>query len=321
MKASCLIAPGHYETIDVTKPEPQNGQVLVRMQLAALCGSDLHIFHGRPRLEQYPSIPGFSGHEAVGIVERSTEGNWRPGDPVLVIPPQINAFAEYTVVPASQLIPLPDDATMDQWVLAQQLGTVLFSCRQIGNLVDKVVAVLGQGPAGLMFTALARRMGARFIIGIDIVPHRLKVAQLMGANAIVNAEKVDPGTAVAELTGGKLADVAIEAIGDPKTINGLSKLIHVGGRMVFYGIPPSGPIDIDFERFFRCYAHTITTAGAPDEPGFHSFRLAVDMIERGTINIKPLISHILPLDDIQKAFTLADSKDDGAVKVLLDLTT
>lgn len=320
MKACNLVAPGQYEVVDVKKPELQEGEILVRTHTVAICGSDLHFFRGRPHPNEYPFIPGYPGHEVVGTIEQSTGGPWRPGDTGLVIPPQEDAYAEYVTVPVTQFVPLPAGVPLEQFTLAQQLGTVLFSCRRIGGLIDKVVVILGQGPAGLMFTMLARVMGARFIIGIDIVPHLLDLAQSMGAHAVVNAAQEDPGMAVARLTGGDLANVAIEAVGKPKTIDSLPGLVRVGGQMAFYGIPPLGPISIDFERFFRRYAQTVTTAGAPKELGFHSFRLAIDMIQHGTIDIKPLISHILPLDQVQKAFTLANSKKEGAVKVLLDMT-
>lgn len=320
MKACRLVAPEHYEVFDTAIPKPAKGEVLVRVIRVAICGSDVHIFHNIPPLERFPSIAGFSGHEAVGVVEHSSVSEWKPGDRVLVIPPRINAFAEYVSVPASQLVPLPADVPMEPLVISQQLGTVLFCWRKMNPVLDKVVAVLGQGPAGLMFTALARRMGAQSVIGIDLVSHRLEVAKQMGADAVINAGDIDPAQALADLTHGQLADVAIEAVGKPETIDGLSRLVRIGGEMVFFGIPPAGIIGFDFERFFRRYARTVTSAGAPMEPGFRSFRLAIEMIRHGVIDVRPLISHVLPLDEIQKGFLLADSKADGAVKIVLDPT-
>lgn len=320
MKASCLIQPERYEIVETTVPAIQPGEVLVRIQRAAICGSDVHIFHNVPPQKKYPSITGFSGHEAVGIVERSTDPAWPAGQRVLVVPPSINAFAEFVTVPSTQLVSLPEDTSWDKLVIGQQLGTVIFCLRKASNLMDKSVAILGQGPAGLMFAALARHMGARRIIGIDLVPSRLEVARLMGADEVIDARGIDVGRAVADLTNGQLADVAIEAVGLAGTIDTVSSLVRIGGELIFFGIPPTGQMSFDFERFFRRYARTITSAGAPAEPGFPSFRLAMDMIRRGTIDVTPLISHVLPLDDIQKAFHLADTKEDRAVKIVLNPT-
>jgi len=315
-----LVKPERYEVIDAPLPDLNPGDVLVRIERAAICGSDVHIFHDVPAQKRYPSISGFSGHEAVGIVERSTDANWKSGDRVLVVPPNINAFAEYVAVPATELVPLPQDVPMERLVIAQQLGTVIFCWRKMSNVVDKTVAILGQGPAGLMFAAMAKRAGARQVFGIDLAPHRLETARRMGADTVIDARAGEPAAALAEMTGGRLADVAIEAVGLAETIDGLSRLVRIGGEMVFFGIPPVGNISIDFERFFRRYARTVTSAGATTEPGFPSFRLAIDMIRRGVIDVTPLVSHILPLEQIQKAFELADTKADHAVKVILDPT-
>jgi len=231
-----------------------------------------------------------------------------------------SAFAEYVSATPTQLIPLPEGIPFDELVLAQQLGTVLHAWRKMESVVDKVVAVLGQGPAGLMFSSLARNAGARCVIGIDVVPHRLALGARVGTDATINASEVDPVEALADLTKGEMADVAIEAVGETETIETVWRLIRTGGDLLFFGIPPTGRISIDFWDFFRRYARTLTVADAQNEPGFRSFRLAVDMIRRGIFDASLLVSHVLPLEDIQTGFLVADSKSDGAVKVILDTT-
>lgn len=315
MRASQYLSPGCVELVQTPDPTPQPGEVVVRLDRATICGSDLHaLYDSLPH--QYPFPPGVSGHECVGVVVEPNGASIPSGERVLIIPPLANAFVDYLAVAATQLIPLPDSLPSELGVLAQQLGTVIFCCRKLHNVIDKTVVVIGQGPVGLFFTALLYRMGAKQVIGLDLVEARLTLARAWGAET-VNVADEDPVEAVRALTGGQLADVVVEAVGKRETINLCPDLARSGAELALFGIPKQSALLLDYEKFFRRQLRTVSSAYTQTEPGFRSFRLAIDFITQRRLDVVPLISHRVPFSHIQQAFWLAETKNDGAIKVLL----
>lgn len=319
MKAVQYTSPGRLDLVEVPQPKSRPDQILIRVEKVTICGSDLHTLHDS-LLADYPFAPGMSGHECVGVVEKSGYPEIKPGDRMLVIPPKANAMAEYLVVEPRQLIPLPDGLNPELGVLAQQLGTVIFCCRRLENVLDKVVVVVGQGPAGLLFTTLLYHMGAKQVIGLDIVDHRLAMARRMGAAHALNVQHLDPVEAIRDITAGQMADVVIEAVGKEETINLCPQLARPGGELALFGVPKRSVFPFAYEQFLRRQLRTFTSAHTQAEPGFRSFHLALDFIAQGRLNVSSLITHRLPFTAVHDAFQLAETKQDGAVKVLLDFS-
>ncbi len=317
MKAAQYTAPGQIDLIEVPEPDGAEGLVLLRTDKVTICGSDLHFLHDSPA-EKYPWMPGQSGHECIGVVEEARGPVLPRGGRMLVLPPQFDAFMEYQAVEPQHLIPLPEGIEPEHGLLGQQLGTVLFCCRKLKNVLDKNVVVVGQGPAGLLFTTMLYRMGARQVIGLDLVDHRLAIARRMGAAHTFNVEQVDVVEAVENLTEGRMADVVVEAVGKAETINLSVELVREGGEIAIFGVPKKEILPIAMEKYLRRNLTMVTSAYAQREPGLCSFRLALDLIAQGRVDLSLFISHRLPFDRIREAFDLAETKRDGAVKVLLD---
>lgn len=317
MKAAQYTAPGQVELVDIPMPVPTAEQVLIQMTKLTVCGSDVHALYGSP-VSDYPFAPGMTGHECVGVVVESAFPAVKPGVPMLVIPPQTNALAEYIAVEPQWLIPLPAGLGAELGVLAQQLGTVIYCCKKIENVLDKTVVIIGQGPAGLLFTMLLSRMGAKQVIGLDIVEHRLTMARRFGANHTANVEEVDPIEAIRELTAETMVDLVVEAVGKDETINLAPDLVRSQGELVLFGVPKNVIFPFTYENFFRKQLRTYSSAYTQLEPGFRSFRLALDWIAQGRLDVAPIITHRMPVRKIQEAFHLAETRADGAVKVLVD---
>ena len=317
MKAAQYTAPGQIDLIDVADPVGAAGEVIVRTDKVTICGSDLHFLHDSPA-GSYPWEPGQSGHECVGIVEESADPAIRRGARMLVLPPTFNAFSQYLSLEPRYLIPLPDAVGLELGLLGQQLGTVVFCCRKLDNVLDKVVVVVGQGPAGLLFTTLLYHMGAKHVIGLDLVEPRLAVARQVGAAHALNVDQVDPVEAIRDLTDGQMADVVVEAVGKAETINLCADLVCEQGEIAIFGVPKKEVLPIAMEKYLRRNVNLVTSAYAQQEPGLRSFRLALDLIAQRRLDLSPLISHRLPFAQIREAFDLAETKRDGAVKVLLE---
>lgn len=320
MRAAQLVAPDRFEVISVPEPEVAPGEALVRLHVNGLCGSDLHMVHLVGRRDGYPALPGLSGHECIGTVVRSNGSALAEGQRVLYLPPRFDGLAEYVAADPAHCAPVPEGMALNDAVMSQQLGTVIWACKKLPNVLDQTVAVLGQGPAGLNFTALLRNLGAREIIAVDVLPRRLEVAAALGATHVVDARHEDAVAAVHRLTDGQGVDVALEVVGHEDTVNQVYGMVREFGTVLIFGVPK---VDVftgfHFQGAFRKQATTLTSIHAQREPGLASFRLAMAMLEQRRLDLRPTISHSLPLAEVQAAYDLARTGRDGSVKVLIEL--
>lgn len=320
MRATRVVARGRVEFVEAPAPVLGPGQVLVRPLLVAICGSDVRTVYYRPEAE-YPLRVGTSGHEMVGRVEAADAPGQglEAGDLALVLVPHEDAMAELFRAAAEDVLVLPPGRPLEELLMAQQLGTVIYACKRLPSLMDRDVVVIGQGSAGLFFDAVCRRMGARRVIGLDVKEARVAAGLRMGASHTVNNARVDALAAVQELTDGRLADLVVEAVGEPETINLAPRLARVGGQLLYFGIPRVESLQFDFWGFFRKYCQTLTLAGSASEPGRRSFRLALEWIARGEIDVSRMITHRFPWERVAEAYELARTRDDGAIKVLVQM--
>ena len=294
------------------------GDLLVRTRYASICGSDLHVVNHGVQTEPSLWAPGYPGHEGVGEVVESRAAGFDAGDQVLLVPdvPQSRCFAEWQRVRASSAVRL-DGALppLDQVMMAQQLGTVVYAARQHPwDVAGRTVVVIGQGSAGMFWTWTLKRAGAALVIVADRSPSRLAAAVGFGADVAVAAP--DLSTAVMDLTAGEGADFVVEAVGRRETLLQSISLCRVGGQLYWFGLPDTNdPVPIDFRLFFRRKLTAFSMYGAQAEPGLVSFRVALEHIRRGEIDVRPLLSHVVPVEEIDRAFQLADTCADGVLKV------
>jgi len=320
MKAARAVAQGRFEIIDVPTPGPEPGKVLVQMERIGLCGSDLELIMREREVGAYPLPLGFSGHECIGrVVSSDSHLGFAVGDRVLVVPPNANGFVEWMVADPEWLVKQPKNVDPDLLVCGQPLGTVVHCLRKLPQLIDQDVVVLGQGPVGLLLTAMLNRAGARAIIGVDVVDYLLDVSRRMGATHTINSANSNVVDAVSDITHGRLADVVVEAVGVESTIRQCPLLVKKFGLIVCFGIPKTDVIAFEYERFVRKQLRAIATDRTGDEPGFASFRLAADLLAQGRIDLSPLITHRLHFEMLQQAFDMHLNKSHGAIKVILEV--
>jgi L-iditol 2-dehydrogenase len=302
--------------VDVQAPVPHPDQSLVAVKHIAICGTDMHLCSIKRSVDEYAELPlGFSGHECVAHVIDCPSGSLLPGQPVLVIGD--DTFAEQYVIGSEWLLPLPEHIPMQYAVLTQLLGTVLYACKRIGSVIGQDVVVLGQGPAGLLFTRVLQQLGARQVICTDIVQSRLEASSHMGASYTINASKVNVPDVVKDVTLGKMADLVIEASGDNSARNQALDCIRWRGTIHCFGLPENDILPFDFGKFFEKQPMLMCTGKTAAEPGLLSFKLAIQMVAQGLIDVSNLVTHCLDLSEINRGFELAKSRTDGALKILL----
>jgi threonine dehydrogenase-like Zn-dependent dehydrogenase len=303
--------------IEIPIPEIENGEILVQLHVGSICGSDLPYFlfdTSHPDLTGIttPLPPTLSLHELVGVVSQSRNEHFKEGDRVLALPTiPHRGLAEYFVSSDDRAVLLPGGKA-NHLVLSQPLGTVVHAWRKLPLELETAV-VLGQGPIGQLFTALLRQKGVGQLIAVDLLPERLELSTRMGATHTVCGNAAEVAAAIETITEGKLVELAVEAIGKEETLNLASKMVRRNGTLLAFGLPHKYNYDFPFHDFFWNEGRLICSLG----PTVADFRIAVDLISNGVIDVAPLVTHTFPLSRAQEAFTLFADRADGVLKVLL----
>lgn len=320
MLAGDMYAPGKIRLIEVPEPvlpdvppDGVAGQIIFQPETTCLCGSDLPFFNG---WDEWPIEIGHSLHEMIGTVVATNGRRWKPGDRVLAVPEmQLGLFERY-VLDERRAIPIATNVAEEQALMAQPLGTAIFALKKLPNLLDQDVAVVGQGPMGQLMNAALRNMGARQIIGIDLLESRLEVSPKMGATATVCNARRDPVDAVRKILHGRLPDIVIECVGHAdQQFNLCIDLCRHGGRILCFGVPPATIDGLRWRDLFFKNA-TVHTSVNPDFQ--QDFPLAMQWTREGRIDVSPIITHRFPLSRMQEAFETFRDRRDGAIKVIVD---
>jgi threonine dehydrogenase-like Zn-dependent dehydrogenase len=311
--------PGRVEVADVPEPKIEGPRdAVVRVRLSAICGSDLHFFHGRA-----PIDPGETmGHEAVGIVEEV-------GPAVSTIAPGARVVTAFCIACGacwfcrrgqSQLC--EDGGVLGAGVFGAGLGgaqvflgdalpTAVHAAEVASIGPGEAVAVVGAGPIGFLAAQAVRRFEPESVLVIDPARDRLELAERHGAVPIDPAER-HPQSAVFERTGGRGADVVIEAVGSAPAFERALDVVRRGGRVVVAGLYASEVFPAQLGVWWTRAIDVRFTGLCP----VHSvWRRAMAEVAAGRIDPLPLVSHRLPLDRASDGYELFAGR--RATKVLL----
>lgn len=327
-------------------PAIKAGEILVKVECASICGTDLRIYHGQHR--KYPAgtrrIPG---HEVVGrIAALGTEvSGYQAGQRVFIAPnlgcghckqclsgrnnlcanyealgvTLDGAFAEYARVPAAavaqgNVIPVRGDLDPAALALAEPFACVLHGQDALHIQPGETVLVLGAGPIGLMHVLLARLRGVGKVIVSEPRPERLAQALEMGADLGVDPLKQDLAKAVAEATGGEGAEAVIVAAPVHAVMEQALSLAAIGGRINFFaGLPKDKPA-IQVDANLVHYKELIVTGTTACSTG--DCRRAAALLESGRVDLSPLVSQRFSLAQAVEAFQAAEARN--AMKIVIE---
>jgi len=327
MKAMVLRAPNELARGDVPRPEIPAGHTRVRILHSGICGTDLKIFNGAIAA-RYPLI---MGHEMVGEL---TDGERVIVDPVLncgccfhckigqtnlcphggLIGRETDGgFAEFAVVPQAQIFRLPDSVDLDVAPLIQVATTCLHAQERAAVGASESVAVVGLGVSGQLHVQIAKARGAGKVIGISRSRFKNDLARRLGADATIEA---GPGAvnAVLEETEGRGADVVIECTGHMPSVADAIRMVRSGGRIVLFGITNATSGDLPFYDLYFKELTLINNRAAVAR----DFPATIDMVERGALQLAPLVTHRMALDDLSSALALLEDGADERLKIILD---
>ncbi len=324
MRAVAFVAPGRMEVRDFPEPEPAEGEVVVDIAFSGVCGSDIHEYTSRqPSMRGAGVFQPIMGHEFTGVVSALGPGvtSLSPGDPVVVHPggscgdcyycnsglsnlcsEQIGTgyrkpggYAQRVAVREDQALKLPDATWLEKAALTEPLGVALRSLNRGALQPGETVFIAGGGPIGLLTLLCARIKKAGGTIVSEPAESRRELALRLGADHVIDPAKV-ASVHVRELTRGLGADLSVEAVGITPTMNDCLASTRRGGRIVVAGAFDE-PFTVNLLYLLIQEQSIIGTFGYADE-----FQEARDLIVSGAVDVGPLISGHVGLDDLPAAF-------------------
>jgi 2-desacetyl-2-hydroxyethyl bacteriochlorophyllide A dehydrogenase len=312
--------------------------VLLRIQRIGVCGSDIHVYHGKHPLTSYPVV---QGHEFSAVLEAVGPGvtgltlgskvtsmpqivcgvcaPCRRGDYHICDKLKVQGFQapgcgqELWVTSAKMVVPLPDTFTFEQGALVEPASVAVHAVARAGNLSGRRVVVLGAGTIGNLVAQAARCEGAQVLI-TDLSNFRLDVARKCGLAATSNAQEEDLAQAVERVFGKDGFDVAFECVGVEPTITAAIANIQKGGTLIIVGVFGDKPrIDLSTVQDRELNLRGTLMYKRAD------YERAVELIGSGGILTAPLVSRHFPFEDYIEAYRFIDQFGDKSMKVVIDV--
>jgi threonine 3-dehydrogenase len=337
-----ILKPAAAPGLSVTRaPIPGLGprDVLVKVKAASICGTDLHIVSWDKWAQGRIRPPLVFGHEFCGEVVKvgpavthaelgafvSVEGHiadgtcfqCRTGNGHICENVQIvgidrpGCFAEYVAIPETNVCPMDPGISIEVAAIQDPFGNAVHTTLS-GEITGLSVAVVGSGPIGCCAVAVAKAAGARQVFATDVRPYRLALAKRMGADRVIDSTQEDAVAIVKGETEGKGVDVLLEMSGHPDGVRQGFKMLRAGGRASLLGIP-SQPVSLDLAEDIIFKGATVY--GINGRRMWQTWYQAQALLRSGRVDLTPLITHTLPLVEIEKGMELLRAGE--AAKVIL----
>jgi threonine 3-dehydrogenase len=330
------------ELVDVPEPTPGPGDVKIRVLRAGLCGTDVHLYDWDDWAASVVRPPMITGHEFCGVVTEVGQGvttvrvgqlvsgeghivcgmcrNCRAGRRQLCIHTiglgvnRDGAFADYVLLPATNVWVQPDDLDPDLGAVFDPLGNATHTTLSF-PLTGEDVLVTGAGPIGIMATSIARHVGARFVVVSDLSPFRRGLAEKAGADLVIDPTKVTPQDAMTQLGMKEGFDIGLEMSGSPAAVESMLSTMNHGGRIAMLGLP-GAPFAIDWSKVIT---HMLTIKGIYGREMYDTWYAMSAMLQTSAAlrdAVRSVITHRFPAEDYEEAFATVRSGECG--KVILD---
>ncbi len=331
-----MTQPGVIEYREVPIPEPGEGQIRVKMVMIGICGSDIHVYHGK---HPYTSYPVVQGHEVAAVIDKlgdKVEG-FKVGD-LVTIQPQVvcgkcypcthgmyndceelkvmgfqttGMFSDYFVTEAAKALKLPDGMSYEHGAMIEPLAVAVHAVRRFGDIKGKCAVVVGGGPIGNLVAQTAKAMGANVLLS-ELSEYRLNAAKKCGIKT-VNPKEKNLREAIFEEFGPDGADVMFECIGSKYTIAELIEIARKGSDIIVVGVVGEpAPVNMGFVQ-----DHELRLTGSAMyrvEDYVEAIRLAGEEL----IEFDTLVTHHVKFDNYIEAYKIIDEQKDKAMKVMVE---
>jgi len=334
-----MTAPGVIERRDVAKPEPGPGQVLLRVERIGVCGTDIHVWHGKHPFTPYPVV---QGHEFSAVVTAVGEGVTRvkPGKRATAWPQEtcgkcnpcrrgdyhicdelkVRGFQapgcaqDYFLTEEEKVVLFPDTVSFDQGALIEPAAVAAHSTNRTGALTARNVAVFGAGTIGNLVAQAARCRGAAKVLITDLSDFRLGKAKEVGVDFTCNPSKEDVGVACRNAFGEAGFDVAFEAVGAEASLDDAVQNIQKGGDVVVLGVFGDRP-RVDMSVVGDREISLVGTLMYKQA----DYEQAVEWIASGQMVTEPLVTAHFPMEEYEDAYRFIDEQGDKTLKVIIDV--
>ncbi len=339
MLQQVMTAPGQIEFVIAPIPTPKEDEVLVKIMRIGVCGSDIHVYHGKHPFTKYPVT---QGHEVSGQVvafggavtglsvgQKVTiepqvfcgecypcrHGKYNLCENLKVMGFQTTGTAsEYVAVPSSKVTPLPRSMSYDEGAMIEPLAVTVHAANRAGDLTGLKVAILGAGPIGILLAQSVKAMGAQRVLITDISEYRLEVARRCGVDAAVHTQEVDFNKALIDAFGPDKADVIYDCAGNDITINQAIRCARKGSKLILVAVFADmahadlavlndHELDLDTTMMYR----------------HEDYVKAIELVERGKVRLDMLMSRHFAFRDYLAAYQYIDANRETVMKVLIDV--
>ncbi len=343
MKAAYLVGKEKVEIREAPVPVPGEDEVLIRVKRVGICGSDAHYYQEGRIGTHLVEGPYIVGHEVSGIVVESGGGvkkfphgqkvavdpgipcgkcevcligkpNICPNTKFLGTPPVPGAFCEYIKMPVTNIIPLPENLSLEEGALMEPLAIGLYAVQLLQVFAGETVAVFGCGPIGLSVLLCAKLSGVQTLIATDLIPERRNYAASAGADYVLNPKEADPVEKVMEITGGRGVKISFETSGSQKALEQAILSTSLAGRVAIVGIPSDDLWIIPAQAARRKELVLVNVRRS----AFTAAKV-VNLMATGKINAKGMITHHFPLERVADGLEMVAKNRDGVIKAMVDI--
>jgi 2-desacetyl-2-hydroxyethyl bacteriochlorophyllide A dehydrogenase len=334
MKAAVWYGGKDIRIEEVPTPKIKDDEVLVRVKAVSICGSDVHAYRGVSKRRTPPLVMGHEFSGEIVKLGKSVKG-FKEGKRVVVEPILTcricrlcrlgrnnicenmslvglhlsGAFSEYVSIPASNCHLLPDTVSFEEASLVEPLAVAVHAVTLASLETNEDMCILGSGAIGLMTLQVVNDIDAENLFVIDTLEYRLDLAKKLGATRTINAKKEDPVKEVLACGG---VNTVFEAVGHQNTVQQALTMVQKGGKVVIIGM-------LDATMELDMLDVTVKEIEIRGSYGYTSkdFKQALTLITNGKVEVKPLITHVLPLHDITKGFDMLSQASENVIKVVL----
>lgn len=339
MLQAVMTSPGQIEFNEVAVPAIGANQVLIQIMRIGVCGSDIHVYHGK---HPYTSYPVVQGHEVSGRVEKVGDrvAGLKAGDKVTIQPQVVcgkcyscthgryhicdelkvmgfqttGTASQYFAADQEKVLKLPDALSYDQGAMVEPLAVAVHALGRSDAVAGKKILVLGAGPIGNLVAQAAKGLGAAAVIVTDISAYRLAIARECGIDHCVNVNSEDLGAALGAAFGPDRADLTLECIGVNPAIDQAIRFARKGTDIIVVGVfgdKPTVDLGLVQDRELRLIGTLMYQE--------RDYIKAIELIEAGKVRLDPLITDHFAFRDYLKAYQHIETQKDRVMKVMIDI--
>ena len=339
MLQQVMTAPGEIIFREIPKPEPASDEVVVKIMKIGVCGSDIHVYHGKHPFTKYPVT---QGHEVSGcVVSVGSDVHDLSVGQKVTIEPQVycgkcypcrhgkynlceelkvmgfqttGTASEYFAVKASKVTPIPESMTYNEGAMIEPLAVTVHAARRAGDLTGQKVVILGAGPIGILLAQSVKAFGASEVMITDVSDYRLRLASECGADYTINTRETDFNEAMLRAFGPDKADVIYDCAGNDTTINQAIRYARKGSLIILVAVfADMAKADLAVLNDHELDLNTSMMYRHED------YLDAIRFVSEGKVQLKPLMSKHFDFADYLAAYRYIDANRETTMKVLIDV--